>query len=288
MEWDRHRRIIQPAFHVSNLKESLSFIVPDLVNRFIGAWKNKDGSDIDAAVHFSCLTLDILGRVAFGHKFDCVSDVENWARHDCQLQLKDPLGIQKGFAPSPMKMLLINLHLTYLERYLIPDSYKNQQEVDKVVESVVEQAHSRYKGRCSSTTKPKCLLELLFDAKEKTDSDSGSPKSRSLTHYELQQEVKTFLFAGKLSSFQPHIVPIKYLNAFVLTYYFDECQGHETTASLCAFATHCLATNPEVQVRLYDEIMNHAPSSGDFTLESVDKLPYLEAFLNEVLRLYPR
>ena len=213
MEWDRHRRIIQPAFHVSNLKESLSFIVPDLVNRFIGAWKNKDGSDIDAAAHFSCLTLDIMGRVAFGHEFDCVSDVENWARRDCQLQLKDPLGIQKGFASSPMKMLLINLRLTYLERYLLPDSYKNQQEVDKVVESVVQQAHSRYKGRCSSTTKPKCLLELLFDAQE-TDSDSGSPKSRPLTHYELQQEVKTFLFAGKLCLFFSTTYCTYYFNTF--------------------------------------------------------------------------
>lgn len=49
-----------------------------------------------------------------------------------------------------------------------------------------------------------------------------------------------------------------------------------------------LATHPEVQERLYDEIINIFPEK-DFEMEyeHLEQLPYLDMIINETLRLAP-
>ena len=64
--------------------------------------------------------------------------------------------------------------------------------------------------------------------------------------------------------------------------------GHETTASAMTWAAYLLAKHPEVQTRLRAEIRENLPSISDTdtTVSSVDidRLPYLTAVCNEVLR----
>ena len=66
--------------------------------------------------------------------------------------------------------------------------------------------------------------------------------------------------------------------------------GHETTASAMVWAIYALCQNPEHQVRLREEIRAHLPSTKDksttVTAETLDKLPFLNAVCNEVLRMY--
>lgn len=66
--------------------------------------------------------------------------------------------------------------------------------------------------------------------------------------------------------------------------------GHETTASAMVWAVLALCRNPEYQLRLREEIRAHLPSPNDagslVTSETFDKLHFLHAVCNEVLRLY--
>ena len=66
--------------------------------------------------------------------------------------------------------------------------------------------------------------------------------------------------------------------------------GHETTASAMVWAIYALCQNPEYQVRLREEIRAHLPSTKDksttVTAETLEKLPFLNAVCNEVLRMY--
>ena len=66
--------------------------------------------------------------------------------------------------------------------------------------------------------------------------------------------------------------------------------GHETTATAMVWAIYALCQNPEYQVRLREEIRAHLPSTNDestsVTAETLDKLSFLHAVCNEVLRLY--
>ncbi|KAK6199034.1 hypothetical protein LQW54_010162 [Pestalotiopsis sp. IQ-011] len=66
--------------------------------------------------------------------------------------------------------------------------------------------------------------------------------------------------------------------------------GHETTASAMTWAIYMLSRYPEVQKRLRQEIRENLPSpNGDQDVDSmqIDRLPYLNAVCNEVLRYYP-
>ncbi|KAL8736801.1 MAG: hypothetical protein Q9166_000167 [cf. Caloplaca sp. 2 TL-2023] len=67
--------------------------------------------------------------------------------------------------------------------------------------------------------------------------------------------------------------------------------GHETTATAIVWAIYALCRNPEYQTRLREEIRSNLPSIDDasapISAETLDRLPFLHAVCNEVLRLYP-
>lgn len=63
--------------------------------------------------------------------------------------------------------------------------------------------------------------------------------------------------------------------------------GSETSATLLCGVTFYLLTNPDSLQKLTNEIRNSFSSTADMTLRSLTKLPYLQACLDEALRLYP-
>ena len=64
-------------------------------------------------------------------------------------------------------------------------------------------------------------------------------------------------------------------------------QGHETTSTFCVWAIYCLTKYPNVHKLVLEDILKHAPTHGQITLDSLEKMSYFEAFLYEVLRMYP-
>ena len=65
--------------------------------------------------------------------------------------------------------------------------------------------------------------------------------------------------------------------------------GFETTSGLLCFAVHEVAANPEIQRRLHAEIDAALADCqhGEVTFETLDSLEYLDAVINETLRMYP-
>ncbi|PBP19590.1 cytochrome P450 [Diplocarpon rosae] len=66
--------------------------------------------------------------------------------------------------------------------------------------------------------------------------------------------------------------------------------GHETTATAMIWAIYMLCLNPDVQKKLRAEIREKLPSPNSnetVTSQDIDRMPYLNAVCNEVLRYYP-
>lgn len=64
--------------------------------------------------------------------------------------------------------------------------------------------------------------------------------------------------------------------------------GHETTSSAMTWVAYLLATHPDVQRRLQEEIRSKISNLNEpITQSIIDSMPYLNAVCNETLRLYP-
>jgi cytochrome P450 len=67
--------------------------------------------------------------------------------------------------------------------------------------------------------------------------------------------------------------------------------GHETTASAMSWAVYCLCKHPDVQTRLRDELRSELGSAlkegGQISSAEIDRLPYLNAVLQETMRIFP-
>lgn len=63
--------------------------------------------------------------------------------------------------------------------------------------------------------------------------------------------------------------------------------GHETTASAMAWAVYLLCKHPESQTRLRQEIRAELDLNGQISSTVIDRLPYLNAVLNETMRIFP-
>ena len=63
--------------------------------------------------------------------------------------------------------------------------------------------------------------------------------------------------------------------------------GYETTSTALAYTTHCLSLYPDIQERVYDEIIDKIGLDGEITYENVNELNYMDLVINESLRVYP-
>lgn len=62
----------------------------------------------------------------------------------------------------------------------------------------------------------------------------------------------------------------------------------DTTATTSATLAVLLALHPDIQQRLFDEVLTVMPEKGaNITPESLSKLPFLDQCLNETLRIFP-
>ena len=270
-EWSRHRQIIQPAFNTAFLKESLSRSVPPKIQNLIQYWAATEGREIDLNSHLSALTLDIIGDVAFGHDFGGLESIKQWAEKD---DGQDKLAEQHD---PLMKSLLQTLQLDFItlaliildkarwDRYLNPNTVRSRWLLNKAVDQVIQDARDKNTFDKNSPEKQKSLLQVLLEANENDQNNSvdksSSSKTKSLANEELRDEIKTFVMAG-----------------------------HETTSTWLHWALFALSKFPDIQEKVYQDILRHSGGKSDMSqvnMDYIDQMEYLSAFLNEVLRLYP-
>jgi cytochrome P450 len=272
--WSRHRRLIQPSFHnVSFLKEALNEAVSDRVQRLISAWLKVAGTSrtIDVVSHMSAITLDVLGDVAFSHDFGATRMIETWAAEqnasddaDAVKESMDPLikALQTSLKLTFTTLMLSALNMSRFEKYISKTTARTRTLLNQAVDNVIQKARNK-SGKSDSSEnsiRNKSLLQLLFEASDEQSSDGSGIGRTKLSNIELRDETKTFIVAG-----------------------------HETTSTWCYWAMYALAKYPEVQQKLYSDIRQHSSSSSvqtPLSVDEVDSMEYLSAFLNEVLRLY--
>uniref|UniRef100_A0A8C7C129 Cytochrome P450 3A n=1 Tax=Neovison vison TaxID=452646 RepID=A0A8C7C129_NEOVI len=98
------------------------------------------------------------------------------------------------------------------------------------------------------------FLQLMIDSQNSKETDTH----KALSDLELVAQSMTFLFAG-----------------------------YETTSTALSFLAYELATHPDVQQKLQEEIDSTFPKKAPPTYDGLVQMEYLDMVLNETLRLHP-
>ncbi|KAM3624158.1 uncharacterized protein V6R79_019912 [Siganus canaliculatus] len=100
------------------------------------------------------------------------------------------------------------------------------------------------------------FLQLMVDSQK--NNNNAKDQDKGLSDHEILSQSMIFLFAG-----------------------------YETTSSSLSFAAYNLALNPHVMKRLQDEIDATFPKQAPVEYQALMQMEYLDAVINESLRLYP-
>ncbi|KAF9804981.1 hypothetical protein IEO21_09249 [Rhodonia placenta] len=259
----RQRKLMDPAFGAPVIKalfptfvqyaEILSFKWCKLVESSPGP-----ACAINVASHLNVATVDTVCEASFDYYTGCLEDADNELA-------KSYMNLMAVVAsrPSDARLVFDNLAefltepvATWLCRVLPGEAFaklrRNKQEVHKVAEKLIETKV----GKVFSGTGKRDVMSMFAQA-----STSPDPSTR-MSRYEVISQMRSIMFAGS-----------------------------ETTTSTMSCALLELARHPEYQDRLRAEIRVveksiRARGGGGLTAADADAMPYLQAFLKEVVRVH--
>ena len=290
-EWRRTRNVLSPTFTSGKMKAMLPLMNEsaeqlDLVLQ----QKSSSGEDIEAKTLFGFFTLDIIARCAFGLPTD--------------IQQK---GYESDFSKKTKRLIVAPAWVALAFRFmpqLFIDACDNS-HVTKLIEDLIR-SFIEERSKPENKRNYKDFLQLMMDAMTGQGSvEEHVADSEGHHGYENEEQFKEVKIKGSLSvsidvdalkkangnskstpeKSSRGTLTIDEVVANVLLFLFA---GYETTSTLLAYITYCLAMNPEKQDKLRKEIKAAFEAAGNtIRYEDVSSLKYLDAVVSETLRLFP-
>ncbi|XP_043831281.1 cytochrome P450 3A21-like [Dromiciops gliroides] len=251
-KWKWIRTIISPTFTSGKLKEMFPLIKHhgDVLVQNIKKKVAKDESENMKNV-FGAYSLDVITSTSFGVDIDSINNPN------------DPLlvRIKKLLSLSFLSPLFI---LIMVFPSLVPILNKmNLSLFSKEIVTFLENSVRRIiKDRQKNNSRDRIdFLQLMIDSQAMNDpgSEERNNSPKALTEVEIVAQAVTFLFAG-----------------------------YETTSSTLNFVAYNLATHPEIQKKLHEEIEHNLPNKAAPTYDTIFQMEYLDMVVNETLRLFPQ
>ncbi|KAI1136470.1 cytochrome P450 [Hypoxylon sp. FL0543] len=251
-EHKRQRKMILNVFSVPNMKKLIPVFQQkaEEMTLFIQRkMKEDDSGNLEVQKIFSKATLDAIGVAALG------IELENLRSEELKLDF-----LQCYFrmlAQPPLSALISFIHVHVPIRKFIPlEANWGFMRAMRGVHSMLNQ----------------CIEERIRDVKSADREKVGGTESRDLLTYMIEER--------EASAEELTIADIRgHLQNFLSA-------GHETTSGALTWASYVLATRPDIQDKLRDEVIQKLGTSGTPGYTEIERLTFLKNFLQEVLRVY--
>ncbi|OAA72924.1 cytochrome P450 78A3 [Akanthomyces lecanii RCEF 1005] len=249
-EHRRQRRHMLPAFNFRHIKD-LYPVFWDKSREVVQSMTksvNGGGDKLYVSHWASLATLDIIGMAAMGRDFSAIRDPEN-ALVAQYTSVFEGQSILRVFLV--LGLVLPQWLIEEIPLKKIREFRDASRTIRRVCQELIEEKRAKLQAQKADKTKQPDVDILSIALESGQFTDEG-----------LQNQLMTFFAAG-----------------------------HETTSVSLTWAIYALCLNPAMQTRLRDEVRAHLPSVDDasvaLTSVDFDRLPYLNAVVNETLRRYP-
>jgi cytochrome P450 len=256
VEGDEHRKQrknLMPAFayrHIKDLYPIFWAKSTEMVRTIEKDLKNRTNPTdnvVRVGTWASRATLDIIGVAGMDHDFNSLQDPDNNLVQQYHKIMTEH--------PKYVKVAFVLAMVIGVPNLVSKLPFKvniQTKESSEVIRAVARDMIRQKKEKLENKT-----------AKNSVDIISVALESGTFTEDDLIDQMMTFLGAG-----------------------------HETTSTALQWAAYALCKHPDVQTRLREEVRSNLPSISTDNPEplsaaTLDTLPYLNAFCNEVLRFHP-
>eukprot|EP00057_Strongylocentrotus_purpuratus_P030619 XP_782215.3 PREDICTED: cytochrome P450 3A24 [Strongylocentrotus purpuratus] len=275
--WKGIRNIITPTFSAAKMK-LMSPLINKCADRLLKHLEKhqKIHGNIECRELVGAFVMDTIASCAFGLNVDCQENrhhpfVTNAKKAFAGNTFSSPLLVIVSLFPWTLPIL------EYLDFNII-----DRKSTTFFADIVRKTSAVRRESKKSDGEKRIDYLQLLLDAqmrditgnnKNKADGIHGDPEDEAIDEGGLQKKSSSKIRLNESEVISQALI-------FFLA-------GYETTNTTCGYMLYLLATHPDVQDKLVNEIDDVAPEAEDVGYQSISKMPYLEQIFCETERIYP-
>ncbi|KAJ9597715.1 hypothetical protein L9F63_011425, partial [Diploptera punctata] len=251
-KWHSHRKMLTPTFHFKILDHFLEVFAEKgkvLVKKLE---KNVGCASVDIFKYVTMCTLDVICETAMGTEVNA-QDQENQSEYVKSVLEISELLMTRMFTPWLFPDILYDLSPSGRRAKKLLKILHNF--TDKVIKErkqkyKLERTNERDDEDGIGEKKKLTFLDLLLETSENGDT---------LTDEEIREEVDTFMF-----------------------------EGHDTTAAGISWVLQNLATYPDIQDKVYEELESIFQGSDRMpTMKDLNEMKYLDRVMKESQRMYP-
>jgi len=244
--WKRKRKLIAKSFHYEFLKESIPQIYA-CVDELLEDLKNRELKNVNIMKEFQGITGDITGRIFFGETF-AKSKIKGLTYSNFFAKLAENVGV-----------MILDTSFQLFGR--LPGKLG----LVKLHAETIQQIRD--------------LREFSFTLVDKMMKESKRKKDEG--RHNERKHLIDIIYDQRLENPEDYLTEKEVVDEFIALY----LGGMDTTGHLITMATYYLAKHPEYMDRLMQEIKTNIKSGSDITIDDLNKMEFMTAFLKESLRL---
>ncbi|XP_058765556.1 cytochrome P450 716A67-like [Vicia villosa] len=182
-KWSKHRKIINPAFHLEKLKLMLPAFFQscnDLINKWEGILSSDGSCEVDAWPFVQKLASDAIARTAFGSSYEEGMRIFELQKEQAELTMKV---LVTGYIPG--------------WRFLPTTTNKRLKEIDRdVIASLTDMINKREREIKVGEATKNDLLGILLESNHKEIKENNN-KDVGMNLDDVIKECKLFYLAGE-------------------------------------------------------------------------------------------
>ena len=290
--WKEQRSLITSAFSSAKMKTAVP-LVDDALDAFLEniEEKSREDKDFDIYDFFQRLTMDTIGRSAFGIQ----TNVQRNPKDPFYLATRSIFENKAGQLP----------HLLFFASFMFPElnyilypirklqwgimralGWANLSYQKQVIKKIIAERRNNMFDPQNPWSRND-LLQQMIDAKmsheqmKVMDTKKLTAEATDTSTIQSNADGQT---TEKQTTRKVHYMTDAEVAANAALF-FDA--GYETTSTLLGFLAHVIVNDQSLQDRLREEINELFEREGKFDYNTMTSLPLLDSVINETLRFYP-